>query len=141
MPFSPLKGKIVIYVNGGPGDLPEALKSFARTAPLAKALADAGAGPATKPATLDVDLHFKHLRDFGPDAIVTQVPELNKLRQLREAFKALRSPMASKREFRKTIERIVTDPVLKERLILELKKLGLFEELGMNETSEPGHEG
>ncbi len=31
------------YINGGPGDLPGALKSFARTAPLAKALADAGA--------------------------------------------------------------------------------------------------
>jgi Zn-dependent M28 family amino/carboxypeptidase len=37
-----LKGKIVVYVNGGPGDLSGALKSYARTAPLAKALADAG---------------------------------------------------------------------------------------------------
>jgi len=43
VPFSSLKGKIVVYVNGGPGDLPGALKSFARTSPLAKALADAGA--------------------------------------------------------------------------------------------------
>ena len=43
MPFSSLKGKIVVYINGGPGDLSGALKSFARTAPLAKALADAGA--------------------------------------------------------------------------------------------------
>jgi Zn-dependent M28 family amino/carboxypeptidase len=43
MPFASLKGKIVVYINGGPGNLPAALKSFARTAPLAKALADAGA--------------------------------------------------------------------------------------------------
>jgi Zn-dependent M28 family amino/carboxypeptidase len=43
MPNSSLKGKIVVYINGGPGDLPGALKSFARTSPLAKALADAGA--------------------------------------------------------------------------------------------------
>jgi Zn-dependent M28 family amino/carboxypeptidase len=43
VPFSSLKGKIVVYINGGPGDLPGALKSFARTSPLAKALADAGA--------------------------------------------------------------------------------------------------
>jgi Zn-dependent M28 family amino/carboxypeptidase len=32
-----------VLINGGPGDLPAALKSFARTAPLEKALADAGA--------------------------------------------------------------------------------------------------
>jgi Zn-dependent M28 family amino/carboxypeptidase len=38
-----LKGKIVVYINGGPGDLPGALKSFARTSPLQMALADAGA--------------------------------------------------------------------------------------------------
>jgi Zn-dependent M28 family amino/carboxypeptidase len=43
VPNSSLKGKIVVYINGGPGDLPGALKSFARTSPLAKALADAGA--------------------------------------------------------------------------------------------------
>jgi Zn-dependent M28 family amino/carboxypeptidase len=43
VPFSSLKGKIVVVVNGGPGDLPGALKSFARTSPFAKALADAGA--------------------------------------------------------------------------------------------------
>ncbi|MGA2601148.1 MAG: M20/M25/M40 family metallo-hydrolase [Bryobacteraceae bacterium] len=40
--FSKLKGKIVVYVNGGPADLPGALKSFARTAPLQQALKDAG---------------------------------------------------------------------------------------------------
>jgi hypothetical protein len=43
LPFSALKGTIVVYINGGPADLPTALKSFARTAPLEKALADAGA--------------------------------------------------------------------------------------------------
>ncbi len=42
VPYASLKGKIVVYINGGPGDLPGALKSYARTAPLAKALADAG---------------------------------------------------------------------------------------------------
>jgi len=43
VPFASLKGKIVVFINGGPSDLPGPLKSFARTAPLAKALADAGA--------------------------------------------------------------------------------------------------
>jgi Zn-dependent M28 family amino/carboxypeptidase len=43
IPFSSLKGKIVVYINGGPGELPTALKSFARTAPFTRALAEAGA--------------------------------------------------------------------------------------------------
>jgi Zn-dependent M28 family amino/carboxypeptidase len=43
VPSASLKGKIVVYINGGPGDLPGPLKSFARTSPLARALADAGA--------------------------------------------------------------------------------------------------
>jgi Zn-dependent M28 family amino/carboxypeptidase len=43
LPMSALKGKIVVEINGGPVDLPGALKSYARTAPHAKALTDAGA--------------------------------------------------------------------------------------------------
>lgn len=42
LPNASLKGKIVVIINGGPADLPGALKSFARTSPLSKALADAG---------------------------------------------------------------------------------------------------
>lgn len=56
MPFSSLKGKVVVYINGGPADLPGALKSFARTSPLAKALADAGAlGSITIPTPKSMD--------------------------------------------------------------------------------------
>jgi Zn-dependent M28 family amino/carboxypeptidase len=43
VPWSSLKGKIVVYVNGGPADLPGPLKSYARTAPFIKAVRDAGA--------------------------------------------------------------------------------------------------
>ncbi len=43
LPASELKGKIVVYINGGPGELPGPLKSFARTTPFQKALRDAGA--------------------------------------------------------------------------------------------------
>ena len=42
VPLASLKGKIVVYINGGPAELSGALKSFARTSPLAKILADAG---------------------------------------------------------------------------------------------------
>lgn len=43
VPWSSLKGKIVVCVNGGPSDLPGPLKSYARTAPFIKAVRDAGA--------------------------------------------------------------------------------------------------
>ena len=43
VPSKDLKGKIVVYINGGPADLPGPLKSYARTAPFAKALRDVGA--------------------------------------------------------------------------------------------------
>jgi hypothetical protein len=46
LPWTSLKGKVVVYINGGPADLPGPLKSYARTAPFAKALRDAGAAGA-----------------------------------------------------------------------------------------------
>lgn len=42
VPFASLKGKIAVVINGGPADLPGALKSFARTSPMVKAMDDAG---------------------------------------------------------------------------------------------------
>ena len=43
VPMSSLKGKVVVYLNGGPADLPGPMKSFARTSPFAEALLKAGA--------------------------------------------------------------------------------------------------
>jgi Zn-dependent M28 family amino/carboxypeptidase len=43
LPMASLKGKIVVYINGGPADLPGPLKSFARTTPFLKAIRQAGA--------------------------------------------------------------------------------------------------
>jgi Zn-dependent M28 family amino/carboxypeptidase len=42
VPWASLKGKIIVYVNGGPADLPGPLKSYARTAPFLKAAREAG---------------------------------------------------------------------------------------------------
>lgn len=41
-PFASLKGKVIVVINGGPADLPGPLKSFARTSPMRKAMAEAG---------------------------------------------------------------------------------------------------
>lgn len=56
VPLSSLRGKIVVVINGGPANLPGALKSFARTAPLSAELRAAGAvGLITIPTPKSMD--------------------------------------------------------------------------------------
>ena len=71
-------------------------------------------------AKLNVNLDFKTMRDFEPDAIIQKVPELNSLLGLREALKALKGPLGNVPEFRKKIQELVTDEGARERLLKEL---------------------
>ncbi len=62
VPWSELKGKVVVYINGGPGDLPGPLKSYARTAPFVKALRDAGAvGAISIPTPKSMDFGWQRV--------------------------------------------------------------------------------
>lgn len=69
---------------------------------------------------LAVGMKFESLKDFDPDAIVRNVPELAKLMELREALKALKGPLANVPEFRKKVQELVKDPGARERLLQEL---------------------
>jgi hypothetical protein len=62
VPLASLKGKIVVYINGGPADLSGPLKSYARTAPFAKALIDAGAvGSISIPTPKSMDFGWQRV--------------------------------------------------------------------------------
>jgi Zn-dependent M28 family amino/carboxypeptidase len=62
VPIASLKGKIVVYINGGPADLPGPLKSFARTSPLARALREAGAvGTISIPTPKSMDFGWQRV--------------------------------------------------------------------------------
>ena len=62
VPMAALKGKVVVYVNGGPADLPGPLKSFARTSPFAKVLRDAGAvGAISIPTPKSMDFGWQRV--------------------------------------------------------------------------------
>ena len=62
VPMAELKGKIVVYINGGPADLPGALKSFARTSPFARALREAGAvGTISIPTPKSMDFGWQRV--------------------------------------------------------------------------------
>jgi type VI secretion system protein ImpB len=67
-----------------------------------------------------VSLKFDSIKDFSPEAIARNTPELNKLLELREALQALKGPMSNRPEFRKKIQQIVQDDAAKEKLLKEL---------------------
>ena len=71
-------------------------------------------------AELPVDLNFKGIKDFGPEAVVAQVPELNRLLQLRNALMALKGPLGNVPGFRKKITEIMSDDAAREKLLKEL---------------------
>jgi type VI secretion system protein ImpB len=74
---------------------------------------------------LTVGLTINTMKDFSPDNIAKQVPELNALLELRKALLALKGPLGNVPAFRKTIESILTNPESRSAM---LKELGLNEE-------------
>jgi type VI secretion system protein ImpB len=73
-----------------------------------------------KDASLTVDLKFKNLNDFGPEAVVNQVPELKKLLELRKALTALKSPLGNVPAFRKKLQNLLGDEGNRAKLMAEL---------------------
>ncbi|MBS1798826.1 MAG: M20/M25/M40 family metallo-hydrolase [Acidobacteria bacterium] len=69
VPASSLKGKVVVYINGGPADLPGPLKSYARTAPFIKALRDTGAlGAIAIPTPKSMDFGWQRMASGASQA-------------------------------------------------------------------------
>jgi type VI secretion system protein ImpB len=71
-------------------------------------------------AEMAVDLRFSTLKDFTPEGIAHQVPELKQLLQLREALTALKGPLGNIPGFRKKIQTLLADDAARERLMKEL---------------------
>ena len=71
-------------------------------------------------AQMSLDLDFKSMKDFDPDAVIEKVPELKKLLDLREALKSLKGPLGNVPNFRKRIQELVQDEGVRARLLKEL---------------------
>jgi type VI secretion system protein ImpB len=82
-----------------------------------------------KGAELSVNLKFKKLSDFGPDAVAEQVPELKKLLDLRQAITALKGPLGNIPAFKRKISSLLADDKAREKLVNELG-LGVPKEEG-----------
>jgi type VI secretion system protein ImpB len=73
---------------------------------------------------LAANLKFKNLKDFDPDAVARQVPELKKMLELREALAALKGPMGNFPAFRKKIQEIIADEATRSKILGEITKGG-----------------
>ncbi|MFK0341281.1 type VI secretion system contractile sheath small subunit [Campylobacter coli] len=71
---------------------------------------------------LDVKLNIASMKDFSPDSLAKQIPELNKLLQIREALMALKGPMGNIPDFRKAVLEALKNEKTKEKLLLEIKQ-------------------
>jgi type VI secretion system protein ImpB len=76
---------------------------------------------------MGVNLRFGSLKDFGPESVAEQTPELKKLLELRKALGSLKGPLSNVPEFRKKIQALVKDEEAREKL---LKELGVDENKG-----------
>ena len=72
---------------------------------------------------LSIRLNLGSLEDFTPDRIARQVPELNRLLQLREALVALKGPLGNMPAFRQRLEALLHNPEARQRLLHELSLL------------------
>jgi type VI secretion system protein ImpB len=69
---------------------------------------------------LSLSLKFKKLKDFTPDALAEQIPELKKLMELRLALTALKGPLGNVPSFRRKIQAALQDEAARAKLLTEL---------------------
>lgn len=69
---------------------------------------------------LAIQMPINSLKDFTPERIVEQVPELKKLMELRDALMALKGPLGNAPAFRKAIEGVLADGESRNRVLAEL---------------------
>ncbi|MCP4158685.1 MAG: type VI secretion system contractile sheath small subunit [Deltaproteobacteria bacterium] len=71
---------------------------------------------------IPVNLKFRSMKDFKPESIAQQVPELKKIIEIRQALMAVKSPLGNIPALRKTIQNVIKDDDSRSKL---LKELGL----------------
>ena len=69
---------------------------------------------------LSVHLEFTSIRDFEPEGVVAQVPQLQKLLDLRHALTALKGPLGNVPAFRKKLQSLLADEAARDALLKEL---------------------
>jgi hypothetical protein len=98
VPRASLKDKVVVYINGGPAELPMALKSFARTSPLIKELVDAGVvGVISIPTPKSMDFGWDRIASSAsqPGMRLSPTPQDAAVATAHPALAEIRAPIFS----------------------------------------------
>ena len=69
---------------------------------------------------MSVHVDFKTMKDFSPESVALQIPELNKMLDMRNALLALKGPLGNVPAFRKTIQSILNDDATRSQIMTEL---------------------
>lgn len=69
---------------------------------------------------MSVHIDINSMKDFSPESVAQQVPELNSLLQMRNALLALKGPLGNVPAFRKTIQNILNDDETRSQIMTEL---------------------
>lgn len=71
-------------------------------------------------SSLNIDLKINSIKDFSPENIVENIPELKVLMQLRQSLMALKGPLGNVPAFRKAIEEAISNKEERDQLMSEL---------------------
>ncbi|HEU5399322.1 MAG TPA: type VI secretion system contractile sheath small subunit, partial [Gammaproteobacteria bacterium] len=69
---------------------------------------------------LDVNLKINSFKDFSPDRVAEQVPELKQLLELRKNLMALKGPLGNVPAFRRAIQDLLKDDATRAAVMKEL---------------------
>ena len=69
---------------------------------------------------MNVSLKFASMKDFEPEAVAKNTPELSRLMELRDALGSLKGPLSNVPDFRKKIQELVKDEASREKIMKEL---------------------
>lgn len=75
---------------------------------------------------LAVHLRFDTMKDFEPEDVARQIPELRELLELREALTELKGPLSQNVEFRKRLQKLLDD---------ENQRSSILDEIGLGSTN------
>lgn len=70
-----------------------------------------------------VKLSFTHMKDFEPEQVARQMPQLRAMLAMRNLLRDLKSNLLDNVTFRKELEKIIKDPALTQELRDELSAL------------------
>lgn len=70
---------------------------------------------------LPVNLSIQRMRDFEPEGVARQVPEMNNLLRLRDALISLKGPLGNIPAFRSALEEVLRDEQQRAQIMKELQ--------------------